>query len=311
MKAQAVLFDLDGTLLDTLQDLVDSVNELLAQNGLPQKSFEEIRSYMGNGAAELVQCALPTRVPKAELQDYLRQYREIYARNMEKHTKPYPGLPELLKKLQEAGIKTGVISNKPDWAARKLSEKAFGSLLDGAVGDRPGKVKRKPDPEPLELMMRELGVDPQKTIYVGDSEVDIETARNAGIEGVAVSWGFRDRPFLEKQAPDHLVDTPEELWNLISGGADAHAEGNYMNSYYILAIRVDHRQTSAVQLQEMLTKYGCNIRLRVGMHEADAQYCADDGLIILQVCGNTEITNSMIADFDSLDGVTARMLDMN
>ncbi|MBD5559122.1 MAG: HAD-IIIA family hydrolase [Clostridia bacterium] len=216
MSVRAVLFDLDGTLLDTLQDLVDSVNELLEKNGLPQRSFAEIRSYMGNGAAELVQCALPQRVGEAELEEYLRQYREIYAKNMERHTGPYPGIPEMLQKMKDAGIKTGVISNKPDWATRKLSGKALGTLLDAAVGDRPGEVRRKPDPQPLELMMEQFGVSPQETIYVGDSEVDIETARNAGLEGIAVSWGFRDRPFLEAERPDHLVDTPDQLWELIA-----------------------------------------------------------------------------------------------
>lgn len=216
MKVEAVLFDLDGTLLDTLQDLVDSVNELLAVNGLPTRSFEQIRSFMGNGAAELVQCALPERVPEAELQKYLEQYRQIYAKNMDRHTAPYPGIPDLLRKLQSTGIKTGVLSNKPDWATKKLAEGAFGDLLDAVAGDRPGEIKRKPDPEPLRLMMEQLGVSPETTIYVGDSEVDIETARNTGLDGIAVSWGFRDRPFLEKEKPDYLVDTPAELWELIT-----------------------------------------------------------------------------------------------
>lgn len=216
MSIEAVLFDLDGTLLDTLNDLVLSVNEVLALNNLPQRDFDEIRAFTGNGAVELIQSALPARVSDEELQPYLEQYRQIYAKNMEKHTKPYAGIRDLLSNLHSAGIRTGVISNKPDWATRKLAEEAFGTLLDAVVGDRPGKVRRKPDPEPLEQMMKELGVDPAKTLYVGDSEVDIETARNAGLEGVAVSWGFRERPFLEKKHPDHLVDSPAELWELIA-----------------------------------------------------------------------------------------------
>lgn len=215
MSVQAVLFDLDGTLLDTLADLALSVNEFLAQNHFPPRSLEEVRAFTGNGAAELLQCSLPERVPEEKLQEYLAQYKTIYTKNLTRQTKAYPGIKELLQKLKDAGIRTGVISNKPDWATRELAQEAFGDLIDLAIGDMPGKLERKPNPEPLEYVMKELHVDPEKTLYVGDSEVDIHTARNTGLEEIAVSWGFRSRKELEREHPDHIADTPDELWALI------------------------------------------------------------------------------------------------
>lgn len=216
MHVQAVLFDLDGTLLDTLADLALSVNEFLEANQFPRRSLAEICAFTGNGAAELIQSALPERVDDEKLQDYLAQYKKIYTRNLQKQTKPYPGIQAFLQKLKDAGIATGVISNKPDWATRELCEKTFGDLIDIAVGDMPGTLERKPSPEPLRYVMKKLKVDPANTLYVGDSEVDIHTARNTGLEEIAVSWGFRSREDLEKEHPDHIADTPDELWSLIA-----------------------------------------------------------------------------------------------
>lgn len=218
MKYGTVLFDLDGTLLDTLADLCASVNSFLNRRGFPERTQEQIRSYLGNGAAELLQCALPERVDEETLNGYLQEYKKIYEQNLTANTKPYPGIIELLEHLRDAGIRTAVISNKPDWAVRKLCEENFGTLLDASLGDR-AEISRKPDPEPLRIIMAKLGSDPGNTLYVGDSEVDIETAKNAGLAGCAVTWGFRDKEDLLRDRPDHIADTPEQLLEIVASTA--------------------------------------------------------------------------------------------
>lgn len=209
-KYKAVIFDLDGTLLNTLDDLTDSVNEFLAEAGKPQRTSEEIRQFLGDGALELVRRSLPPEYPAEDLPDALRAYKEIYARNMHHWTRPYLGVVPLLADLQHAGIRTAVVSNKPDQATRALCEEQFGRLIDAAVGDRPG-VRRKPDPEAVDRIIADFGLSPGDVLYVGDSEVDVETAKRAGLDGAAVTWGFRTAEELEAAGAERLVHQPEEI----------------------------------------------------------------------------------------------------
>ena len=205
---KAVLFDLDGTLLDTLGDLTNAVNYLLRKYGFPERCSEEIRSYLGNGARELVRLALPERVSEEELDRYLEEYKIYYNAHSKIETKPYDGIIDLLKRLRARGIRTAVVSNKPDLATRILCDEYFGELIDFALGDK-ADIKRKPDAAPVRFAMEKLNCS--AAVYVGDSEVDVMTAKNAGIPCISVTWGFRDRDFLAEREAEFFADDVKEL----------------------------------------------------------------------------------------------------
>ena len=205
---KAVLFDLDGTLLDTLGDLTNAVNYLLKKHGFPERGSQEIRSYLGNGARELVRLSLPQKVSEDELDGYLEEYKLYYNAHSKIETKPYDGVVELLKSLRKRGILTAVVSNKPDLATRILCEEYFGELVDFALGDRPD-IKRKPDAEPIRFVIKKLNCS--AVVYVGDSEVDVMTAKNAGIPCISVTWGFRDLELLEEYGAEIFANDVKEL----------------------------------------------------------------------------------------------------
>ena len=192
---KAVIFDLDGTLLDTLADLTNAVNHLLRSHDMPQRSVAEVRSFLGNGAREVILMSLPEKLDDETFEKYLAEYVKYYRENSAIETKPYDGVLDILDELRAMGIATAVVSNKPDTAVRLLSEKYFGDRIDFALGDKVG-IARKPSPEPVLYAMRELGCD--SAVFVGDSEVDVLTARRAGLPCVSVTWGFRDRELLEE-----------------------------------------------------------------------------------------------------------------
>lgn len=210
MRCQAVLFDMDGTVLDTLADLDGAVNRSLAEFGLPAVPLQQVRAALGNGAARLIHACVPQGTGPALEQAVLDFYRPWYAAHCRVETGPYPGIVPLMERLKEAGLALALISNKPDEAVQELAAFFFPGLLDAAVGERPG-VPRKPDPASALDAARRLGVPPERCVYVGDSEVDVATALNAGMEGVAVAWGFRDEPELVKAGARRIVRTPEEL----------------------------------------------------------------------------------------------------
>ena len=205
---KAVLFDLDGTLLDTLGDLTNAVNYLLKKHGFPERGSQEIRSYLGNGARELVRLSLPQKVSEDELDGYLEEYKLYYNAHSKIETKPYDGVVELLKSLRKRGIQTAVVSNKPDIATRILCEEYFGELVDFALGDR-ADIKRKPDAEPIRFVIKKLNCN--AVVYVGDSEVDVMTAKNAGIPCISVTWGFRDLELLEEYGAGIFANDVKEL----------------------------------------------------------------------------------------------------
>lgn len=215
-RYQAVLFDLDGTLLDTLEDLTDSVNTILGKYGFPLRDKKEIRRFLGNGSERLMKEALPEGISEADFAKYLGEYQAYYKAHMEEKTAPYEGILPLLEELRKAGLKIGVVSNKFDLAVKGLCEKYFPGYIDGAAGEREADgIRRKPAPDMVLTAAERLGVSVRDCLYVGDSEVDILTAKNAGMDCVSVTWGFRDEDFLRKAGAAYLVHTAEELKNFI------------------------------------------------------------------------------------------------
>ena len=213
-RFDTAIFDLDGTLLDTLQDLADSTNYALALHGLPVRTVEEVRQFVGNGVGLLIRRAVPAGTAEELERQVLRDFRAHYLLNMENKTAPYPGIPELLDALGAAGVPTAVVSNKFDGAVKGLCRTYFGGRLDAAIGESEG-VARKPAPDTVFRALAELGMPREGAVYVGDSDVDIETAKNAGLPCISVSWGFRSRSFLTEHGARTIADTVEELKELL------------------------------------------------------------------------------------------------
>ena len=208
MKHKAVLFDMDGTLLDTIMDMADSVNHVLTVHGWPVRTLEEVRNFVGNGAGKLIERAVGGAAAPEELPAIVAEYKAWYQTHSCIKTKPYPGIPEVLAALEKAGVKTAVVSNKPDATTKALAERFFPGML--AFGQRE-ELPPKPSPALVELALAELGIGLGDAAYVGDSEVDVATARNAGMPLVTVSWGFRGREKLALAGPDTIVDDAEGL----------------------------------------------------------------------------------------------------
>lgn len=190
-----VIFDLDGTLLDTLADLTDSVNTVLARYSLPQYSTETIRGFVGNGIRRLMQLTIPDGETHPQFEAIYNEFREYYNMHCMDCTEPYPGILLLLDELQKDGYKLAIVSNKADSAVKILRDIYFRDLIPVAIGESQD-CRKKPAPDSVYRAMEELGADQAHTVYIGDSDVDLRTAENAGIPCILVSWGFRDRDFL-------------------------------------------------------------------------------------------------------------------
>lgn len=207
---RAIIFDLDGTLLDTLTDLANSLNGALRMHELPVHTTDEVRQFVGNGIAKLVERALDGGKSHPLFADVLRDTKALYAQKQREHTAPYSGIPELLSDLHAAGYRIGVVSNKPDEYVKVLCRTFFGEWIGCAVGQREG-MPLKPAAAPLLCAMQELDCTESESVYVGDSDVDIETARNAGIPCISVLWGFRDRQQLEQAGGKLFAQNPAEI----------------------------------------------------------------------------------------------------
>ena len=216
MLYHTAIFDLDGTLLDTLQDLADSTNYALSLHHLPPRTVEEVRQFVGNGVGLLIHRAVPEGTAEELEGQVLRDFRAHYLLNMENRTAPYPGVLDLLDALRAAGVRTAVVSNKFDGAVKGLCQNYFGQRVEAAIGESQG-VARKPAPDTVFRALAELGQAPEGAVYVGDSDVDILTAKNAGLPCIAVSWGFRSRAFLEASGARIIADTMQELERLLLG----------------------------------------------------------------------------------------------
>ncbi len=209
-RYDTVIFDLDGTLLDTLEDLADAVNHVLRENGMQERSLEEVRRFVGNGVRRLLELAVPGGKGEPGFEEILARFREYYGRHCNDKTHAYDGILPLLRKLTERGYALAIVSNKPDAAVKELAEIYFEGLVPVAIGEREG-IAKKPAPDTVFSALKELGRPAERAVYVGDSEVDIMTARNAGLPCITVLWGFREEAFLRQHGAACLVRQPAEV----------------------------------------------------------------------------------------------------
>lgn len=214
MKYQAVLFDMDGTVLDTLDDLCDSINRSLAEFSLPPVSREHVRQCLGNGAAFLVNHSVPSDCSPELEANVLAFYKPWYDAHCLIKTAPYEGILPMMQSLKEQGFRLAIISNKPDRAVQELSDAFFPRLLELSVGESPS-VRRKPAPDTVLTAAFQIGLSVDQCVYVGDSEVDLQTARNAGMDCILVTWGFREEAQLIEAGASVLVHTPADLESLL------------------------------------------------------------------------------------------------
>ena len=209
-KKNTIIFDLDGTLLNTLADLTASLNYTMALHGFPCHTQEQVRQMVGNGIYVLMEQAVPDGSGNPRYKDCIREFQEHYKMHMQEQTAPFPGILPLLRTLREMGYLLAVVSNKFDAAVKALCADYFSPYIQTAIGDSPAAA-RKPAPDTVFLAMDALQVTPAQCIYVGDSEVDLKTAENAGIPCISVSWGFKTAAFLKAQGARHIVDHAEAL----------------------------------------------------------------------------------------------------
>lgn len=214
-KYDTIIFDLDGTLLNTLEDLTDSVNYALALYGFPGRKMEEIRSFVGNGVANLMRLSLHDGLDNPHYEKCLEDFRSHYSQNLQNKTAAYEGIMELLNRLTIEGYKLAVVSNKFDKAVKGLCQYYFGEYIKVAIGESEG-VSRKPAPDTVLKALEELDSAAGKAVFVGDSEVDAQTARNSGVIFVGVTWGFRDREVLEQEGAEYIIGRPRELLGIIN-----------------------------------------------------------------------------------------------
>ena len=206
------IFDLDGTLLDTLDDLTDSMNYILGKHNFPLRTRDEVRNFVGNGVRKLVERAVPPEYKADEefIDKFYDDFSLYYNSHSDIKTSPYPGTLDMLDKLIHSDFDIAIVSNKIDSAVKSLSAKFFGERIKSAIGEKPS-VRHKPEPDMVFMAMEEMGADKENSIYIGDSEVDIQTAKNSGIPCISVLWGFKDRKFLENSGATVIVESMEEL----------------------------------------------------------------------------------------------------
>lgn len=213
-KYTTVIFDLDGTLLNTLDDLAASVNYGLKECGYPLRTREEVRNFIGNGVEKLIERSVPSNTPKDRITECLDFFSSHYKENMNNQTRPYDGILSLLEELKVRSIKVAVVSNKVDSAVKALCENEFKGLIQVAIGARK-EVAKKPAPDMVFAALRLLNSKDKETLYVGDSDVDMETAKNAKLDFVGVTWGFRERELLESKGANYIIQDPKELYDIL------------------------------------------------------------------------------------------------
>ena len=209
------IFDLDGTLLDTLGDLAASVNYALAANGMPQHSVDDVRRFVGNGVRLLMERAVPGGASHPLFDSAYADFRRHYMEHSLDTTRPYDGITEMLRALRQRGCRTAVVSNKFYAATQELCHHFFADTIEVAIGEHESEgIRKKPAPDTVNEALRQLGVGREQAVYVGDSEVDVATAAASGMPCISVLWGFRDRAFLEEHGATTFVRKPEELLGL-------------------------------------------------------------------------------------------------
>ena len=213
---KTAIFDLDGTILDTLDDLADAVNFTLSSHGYPTRRLEEIRRFVGNGIRSLISLSLPSGEDTPDFETILTDFRVYYAANAQVKTAPYAGVRELLARLRAGGVRVAVVSNKFEAAVQALCRRYFGDLVEVAVGDAPARA-RKPAPDGVYAALASLGEGKESAVLIGDGETDVETARAAGIPCISVLWGFRDRACLTEAGATCFAETVGALEKMLLG----------------------------------------------------------------------------------------------
>lgn len=208
------VFDMDGTILDTLEDLKDSTNFALEKCGYPVRTYDEVRRFVGNGIRKLIERAVPEGLTTEQIDRVHEVFTEHYKVHCADKTKAYDGIKPLLEKLRASGVKTAVVSNKADYGVQELCKEYFDGLFDYAVGEREG-IRRKPAPDAVNEALRVLGMSKSEAVYIGDSDVDFETAKNAELPCISVLWGFRDEEFLREKGATLFVHDPAEIYDII------------------------------------------------------------------------------------------------
>ena len=212
MKYDTYIFDLDGTLLDTLADLAASVNYALRTHGMPEHSIDDVRRFVGNGVRKLMERAIPNGEANPDFEATFATFREHYMHHSLDTTQPYPGIPEALAELKAKGCRLAVVSNKMMAATVELCRHFFPDTIEVAIGEHEAEgIRKKPAPDTVFAALRELGVEKSGAVYVGDSDVDVQTAANSGLPCVSVLWGFRDRDFLIQHGAKTFISAPSEL----------------------------------------------------------------------------------------------------
>ncbi|MBR0351589.1 MAG: HAD-IA family hydrolase [Oscillospiraceae bacterium] len=214
MRYKAVLFDLDGTVMNTIEDLHDSVNASLSRFGMPEISLGDTMRFIGNGARRLIEQAVPAGTDGELLEQVLKYYVNYYQDHCMIKTAPYDGITELMRRLKDAGLRQVIISNKPNGATGEIADRYFKGLAEFAIGEKEG-LRRKPWPDMVDAAVGRLGLTKEECVLVGDSEVDCITARNAGVDCISVLWGFRDKETLIGAGAAAFAGTPEELGDRI------------------------------------------------------------------------------------------------
>lgn len=214
MKYELIVFDMDGTILDTLEDLKNSMNHTLKLHNMPERTLDEIRSFVGNGIRKLIERAVMPETSAEQIDVIHKDFMKHYEIHCADFTSPYDGINDLIKELRNRGYKTAVVSNKADGAVQDLCVQYFPGLFDLAIGERP-EIAKKPAPDMVNLALDKLNVSKEKSVYIGDSDVDVATARNSKLDMIAVDWGFRTREFLIEQGAETIVSKPEEILELV------------------------------------------------------------------------------------------------
>ncbi len=214
MKYKAVIFDMDGTILNTLEDLKNATNYSLRQFNMPERTLEEVRMFVGNGIRKLVERAVPAGTSTEKIDEVLDVFLKYYEVHSADNTSSYPGIHELVEKLKAAGIKTAVSTNKADAPAQELGKEYFNGIFDLIVGQRDG-LRTKPAPDSVNEILKILNIQKKDAVYVGDSDVDVQTAANSGLDFIGVSWGFRGRKFLQEKGAKNIVDSADEILDLV------------------------------------------------------------------------------------------------
>ena len=209
-----VIFDMDGTVLNTLDDLATSVNYVLTRYGMPVHCTEDYRRYFGNGIRYALESAVPKGTEETTIDQMLPVFKEHYNAHCLDKTRPYDGIPELMKALHDRGFKLAIVSNKIDSAVKELNAKFFSAYVDVTIGEREG-IRRKPAPDTVVQALKELKSSKHEAVYIGDSEVDLQTAANAGLPCISVLWGFREKDFLTEQGATVFANTPQEIYDLL------------------------------------------------------------------------------------------------